>query len=189
MVECSELNYYCCSVVQTCPTLCHLMDWSMVRLPCPSLFLEVAQIPWAGDTTQSSHPLSSPSPPAFNLPNIMVFSNESALRIRWPKDSVIQSCPALCDSHRLQHTKLLCPSLMPGACSNSCPLSRWCHPTISSSTIPFSSCLQSFPASGSFPRSQFTSGGESIGVSVSGLVFPMNIQDWFPLGLTGLISL
>ena len=73
--------------------------------------------------------------------------------------------------------------------SNSCPSSRWCHPTISSSAIPFSSCFQSFPASGSFPMSQFfASGGQSIGASASASVFPMNIQDWFPLGLTGLIS-
>ena len=81
------------------------------------------------------------------------------------------------------------PSLTPGSCSNSCPSSRWCHSTISSSVVPFpSSCLQSFPASGSFPVSHFcTSGGQSIGVSAS--VLPMNIQDWFPLGLTGLISL
>ena len=91
-------------------------------------------------------------------------------------------------SHRLQHARLPCPSLSPGVCSNSCPLSQWCHPTISSSVAPFSSCLQSFPASGSFPVSQlFTSGGQSIGASAS--VLPMNIQDWFPLGLTGLISL
>ena len=75
-------------------------------------------------------------------------------------------------------------------CSNSCPLSRWCHPTISSSVIPFSSRLQSFPAWGSFPMSQlFTSGGQSIGVSASASVLPMNIQDWFPLGWTGWISL
>ena len=79
---------------------------------------------------------------------------------------------------------------LPGACSNSCPLSRWCHPTISSSVVPFSSCTQSFPASGSFPVSQFfTSGGQSIGGSASASVLPMNIQDWFPWGLTGLISL
>ena len=78
----------------------------------------------------------------------------------------------------------------PRACSNSSPLSQWCHPTISSSVVPFSSCPQSFPASGSFPISQFfTSGGQSIGVSASASVLPMNIQDWFPLGLTGLISL
>ena len=89
--------------------------------------------------------------------------------------------------HRLQHSKLPCPS--PGACSNSCPLNCWCHLTISSSVVSFS-CLQSFPASGSFPMNQlFTSGGQSIGVSASASVLPVNIQGWFPLGLTGLISL
>ena len=78
----------------------------------------------------------------------------------------------------------------PGAYSNSCPSSWWCHPTISSSVIPFSSCLQSFPASGSFPKSQFfTLGGQSIRVSASASVLPLNIQDWFPLGWTGWISL
>ena len=92
--------------------------------------------------------------------------------------------------HGLQHAKLPCPPPIPGACTNSCPLSRWCHPTISFSVIPFSSCLQSIPASGSFPMSQFfTSGGQSIGASVSAAVFPMNIQGWFSLGLNGLISL
>ena len=76
------------------------------------------------------------------------------------------------------------------ACSNSCPLSQWCHPTISSSVIPFFSCLQSFPAAGSFPMSQFfTSGDQSIRVSASASILPMNIQDWFPLGLSGWISL
>ena len=81
-------------------------------------------------------------------------------------------------------------STIPGVCSNSFPLSQWCHPTISCSVVPFSSCLQSFPISGSFLMSQFfTSGGQSIGVSASALVLPRNIQDWFPLGLTGLISL
>ena len=81
-----------------------------------------------------------------------------------------------------------CPSLSPGVCSNSCPLSQWCHPTISSSVVSFSSCPQSFPGSGSFPVSRlFASGGQSIGSSAS--VFPMNIESWFPLGLTGLISL
>ena len=89
----------------------------------------------------------------------------------------------------LQHARLPCISPSPGACSNSCPLSRWCHPTISSSIILFSH-LQSFPASWSFLMSQFfVAGGQSTGVSVSASVFPMNIQDWFPLGLTGLISL
>ena len=90
----------------------------------------------------------------------------------------------------LQHARPPCPSSTPGACSNSCPLSRWCHPTISSSAVPFSSCLQSLPASGSFPMSQFfTSGGQSIGASASASVLPMNIQDWPPLGWAGWISL
>ena len=91
-------------------------------------------------------------------------------------------------SHGLQHARLPCPSPSPGVYSNSCLWSQWCHPTISSSVVPFSSCLHSFPASGSFPMSQFfATGGQSIGAS--GSVHPMNIQGWFPLGLTGLISL
>ena len=92
--------------------------------------------------------------------------------------------------HGLQHARLPCPSPTLRACSDSCPSSQWCYPTISSSIIPFSSCLQSFLASGSFPMSQvFTSGGQSIGVSASTSVLPMNTQDWSPLGLTSLISL
>ena len=90
----------------------------------------------------------------------------------------------------LQHAQLSCPSLSPGACSNSCLLSRWCHPTISSSVIPFSSCLQSSPALRSFPMSQLlASDGQSIGASASASVLPVNIQGWFSLVLTGLISL
>ena len=89
-----------------------------------------------------------------------------------------------------RHARPPCPSSTPGAYPNSCPSRQWCHPAISSSVVPFSSCLQSFPASGSFPMSQFfTSGGQSIGVSALASVLPMNIQDWFPLGLTGWISL
>ena len=92
--------------------------------------------------------------------------------------------------HGLQHARPPCPSPTPWIYSNSCPLIQWCHPTISSSVIPFSSCLQSFPASGSFQMSQFfASGSESIGVSASASVLPMNIQDWFPLGWTGWSSL
>ena len=92
--------------------------------------------------------------------------------------------------HGLQHNRFPIPSPSPGACSNSCPLNQWCHTTISSSIGPFSSCLQSFPASGSFPMSQlFTSGGPSTGASASTSVLPKNIQAWFPLGLTGLIFL
>ena len=93
-------------------------------------------------------------------------------------------------SHGLQHARPPCPSPNHGACPNSCPLSQWCYPTISPSVVPFSSCLQSFPASRSFPMIQFfTSGGQSNGVSASASVFPVNIQDQFLLGLTGLISL
>ena len=121
--------------------------------------------------------------------------------------SVVKWCPILCNPmncsmtgfafhhyslqpHELQHARLHRPSPSPRVCSNSCPLSQWCHSTILSSVIPFSSCLQSFPASGSFPVSQlFTSGGQSIGVSASAPVLTMNIQGWIPLGLTGLISL
>ena len=91
--------------------------------------------------------------------------------------------------HGLQHDRLPCPSLSPGVYSNSRPLNQWCHPTISSSVIPFS-CLQSFPASGSFPMNWlFASGSQSLGALSSASVLPVNIQGWFPLGLTGLISL
>ena len=92
--------------------------------------------------------------------------------------------------HGLQHARLPCLSPIPGAYSNSCPLSWWCHSTISSSVVPFLSHLQSFPASGSFQMSQFfASGIQSIGVSASASILPMDIQDWFPLGWTGWISL
>ena len=92
--------------------------------------------------------------------------------------------------HGLQYARFSCPSSIPGVCSNLCPLRRWCHPTISSSVIPLSSCVQYFPASESFPMSQFfTSGDQSIGPSASASVLPVNIQDWFSLALTGLISL
>ena len=92
--------------------------------------------------------------------------------------------------HGVQHARLPCPSSTPGAYSNSCPLSRWCHPTISSSVVPFSSCLRSFPATGSFTLGQlFASGGQSIGALPSASVLPVNIQDWFPLEWTDLVSL
>ena len=99
------------------------------------------------------------------------------------------SCVWLLATHRLQHTRPPCPSPTPGVYSNSCLLSWWCHTTISSSIVPFSQ-LQSFPVSGSFPVSQlFTSGSQNTGALASASVLPMNIQDWFPLGLAGLISL
>ena len=123
------------------------------------------------------------SPPSlpFLLPSFLQFG------------SIQFSLSVMSDSlwpHGLQHTRLLCPSPSLRACSHSCSSSRWCHPTISSSVVPFSCCFQSFPASGSFQMSQFfASGGQSIGVSASASILPMNIRDWFPLGWTGLISL
>ena len=112
----------------------------------------------------------------------------------WARNSSAQfSCSVVSDSlrpHGLQHARPPCPSPAPGAYSNSCPSSWWCHPTISSSVVPFSCHLQTFPASGSFPVSQFfASAGHSVGDSASASVPPMNIQDWFPLGWTGWISL
>ena len=107
--------------------------------------------------------------------------------------SVQFSCSVVSDSlwpHELQHARPPCPSQTPRVYSNSCPSSRWCHQAISSSVVPFSSCPQSLPASESFPMSQlFAWGGQSIGVSASASVLPMNTQDWSPLGWTGWISL
>ena len=117
--------------------------------------------------------------------------NSTKLSVTLSLSSVQFSCSVMSDSlwpHEAQHPRPPYPSPAPGVYPNSCPLSRWCHPTTSSSVIPFSSCPQSFPASGSFPVSQFfASGGQSIAASASAL--PMNIQDWFPLWLTDLISL
>ena len=128
--------------------------------------------------------------------------------LRWDVKKNMFSCNSLCafdpqlvefsrsvmsDSlrpHELQHARPPCPSKTPGVHSNSCPFSQWCHPIISSSIVCFSSCLQSLPASGSFPMSQlFTWSGQSIRVSASTSVLPMNTQDWSPLGWTGWISL
>ena len=114
--------------------------------------------------------------PPFLLPSLVKFSHTVVSDSLWP--------------HGLQHARPPCPSRIPGVYSNPCPLNRWCHPTISSSVIPFFSCLQSFPESGSFPMSWFfPTGGQSIGASASASVLPMNIQDWFPLRWTGWISL
>ena len=116
----------------------------------------------------------TPYLPTCSHPKKLLFSHSAMTDSLWP--------------HGLQHARLPCPLPSPRACSNSCPLSQWCHPTISSSVVPFSSCLQCFPAPGSFLMSQlFASGDQSIGASASVSVLPMNIQDWFPLGLTGLI--
>ena len=122
------------------------------------------------------------------FPQKLILSWQQRVRL----SSVQFSHSVMSDSlrpHGLQHARPPCPSPTPRVYSNSGPLSQRCHPTISSSIGPFSSCLQCFPASGSFPVSQFfTSGGQSIGVSALASVLPMNIQDWFPLGWTGWIS-
>ena len=113
--------------------------------------------------------------PVFYFQSVSQFSRSVVSNSLWP--------------HGLQHTNLPCPSPTTRAFSNSCPSSQWCHPTILPSVVPFSSCLQSFPASGSFLMSQLASGGQSIGVPVSASILPMNIQEWFHLGWAGLISL
>ena len=116
-------------------------------------------------------------PKLFNINYLGVISIHQYLLLF----SVAKSCLTL-RPHELQQARLSCPSLSPGVCSNSCPLTQWCHPTISSSVTPFSFCLQSFPESGSFPMSQqFELGGRSIGASASVSVLTMNIQGWFPL--------
>ena len=145
------------------------------RPPCPSSTLAVfSSVKWSNWNK------------SFRLFTILEF-----VRIYNTLSSVQSlSCVPLFETPGLQHARLPCPSPTPRVYSNSCPLSWWCHPTISSSVIPFSSCLQSFPASGSFPMHQFfSSSGQSIGVSASASVLPMNIQDWFLLGWTGWISL
>ena len=116
--------------------------------------------------------------------------HDSSFLFDFSVNSVTQSCPALCIPMDCSTPGLPVHHQFPRACSNSCPSSWWCHPIISSSVIPFSSYLQSFPASGSFPMSQlFTSGGQGIGASATASVLPMNVQDRFPLGWTGWISL
>ena len=135
----------------------------------------------------------------LNITNVIISdAEECKSKIQWGTtshqlESLQFSCSVVSDSlwpYGLQHTRLPCPSPTSRVYSNSCPLSQWCHPTISSSVIPFSSHLQSFPASGSFPMSQFfASGGQSSGVSASASVLAMNILGWFPLGWTCWISL
>ena len=166
-----ELLWYYCSPVCRSPTQ---RVWGFILSElCPSYNLTVA------------YSLSLNVRYLF-LVGSSVFLSKGVQSIQLSRSVVFHSL----QPHGLQYTRLPCPSPTPEACSNSCPLNRWCHPTISSSIIPFSSCLQSFPASGSFPMSQsFTSGGQSIGVSALASVLPMNTQDWSPLGLTRWISL
>ena len=128
-----------------------------------------------------------------SLPRLNFEILKNSVRIPLCFSSVQFSFSVMSDSlwpHGLQHTRLSCPSPTPGACSNSCPLSQWCYLTTSTSVDPFFSCPQSFPASGSFPMSWFfVSGGQGSGASAPASVLPMNIQGWFPLEMTGLISL
>ena len=132
----------------------------------------MGRLPWIQGT--AIPPVSHITRHNILIFSMLLFSRSGMSDSLWPRG--------------LQHARLPCPSPTPGVCSNSCPSSQWCHPTISSSVISFSSCPQSFLASGSIPMSHlFTSGGQSIGTSA--LVLPMNIQCWFPLWLTGLISL
>ena len=122
----------------------------------------------------------------FEVKQLLTFKTSQILSVQF-SHSVVSD---FLWPHELQHARPPCPSPTPGVHPNPCPLSRWSHPTISSSVIPFSSCSQSFPASGSFQMSQlFASGGQSISISAWASVLPMNIQDWFPLGWTGWISL
>ena len=140
----------------------------------------------------------------WSVPLITVYAETGESNAELPPDTVqlqtwcltntlLFSCSVVSDfsqPHGLPHTRLPCPSSSPGACSNLCPLSQWCHPTISFSARHFSPCLQSLPATASFPiRWLFESGGQHTGASTLASVLPMNIQGWFPLGLTGLISL
>ena len=153
------------------------MDCSMADLPVHHQLLGFTQthVYWVGDVIQPSHPLLSPFPPTFNLPQhhglfkwISSFQPLSRVRLYvTPWTAAHQTSLSITNSETR---------------SDSCPSSWWCHPTISSSIVPFSSCLQSFSASGSFPMSQlFPSGGQTIGISASAAVLPINTQDWFPL--------
>ena len=186
------------------------MNYSIPGFPVLHYLLGLVKFVSTKSVMSSSHLILCC--PLLLLPSIVlsnrVFSNESALRIWWPSTGASASASVLPVSIQgwfplrltdlpavpgtlksLLHHHNLKSSIL-GACSNSCPLSWWYHPTISSSVVPFSSCLQSFSATGSFPMSQFlTSGGQSIGLSASATVLPMNIQGWFPLELAGLIPL
>ena len=175
-------HYQFSSVTQSCLTLCEPMNWSTPGLPVDHQLPESTQthVCCVSDTIKQSHPLSSPSPPALNLSQHQfssVYFSHSVM-----SDSL--------QSHDLQHARPPCPSPTPGVHSNSHPLSQWCHPAISSSVIPFSSCPQSLPASGSFPMSQlFTWDGQSNEVSALASFHSKNIQDWSPLEWTSWISL
>ena len=175
MKRCSTpLSHCCCSVTQLWPTLCGPVVCGTSGFPVLHHHPELAQthVHWVSDAIQPSHPLSFLKP----------FSSVQF-------SSVTQSCPTL-QPHELQHARPPCPSPTPRVHSDLRPLSRWCHPAISFSVVPFFSCPQSLPALESFPMSQlFTWGGQSTGVSALASFLPKNTQDWFPLAWTGWISL
>ena len=170
-------------VAQSCPTLCNPTDYTVHRIP-QARILEWGAVHFSRGSSQprDQTQVSRIAGRFFTSWATREGKHLDTLQFR----SVAQSCQTLW-SHGLQHANLPCPSPTPGACSNSCPSSRWSHSTISSS---FSSHLQSFPASASFQLSQFfASGGQSIRVSASASVLPMNTQDWSPWGWTDWISL
>ena len=189
-------NCCCCLVTKSCLTLCDPRNCSPSNSSVHGIFqariLEWVAISssrksfWPRDQTQFSCVSCIDRWVPYHWA-----MRETHLKIQF--SSVQFSCLVVSDSlqpHEPQHTRPSCPSLTPGVHPNSCPLSWWCHPNISSSVIPFSFCPQSFPASGSSQMSQlFASGGQSIGVSASASVLPMNTHDWSPLGWTGWISL
>ena len=161
----------------------------MSGFPVFHYFPGFAQTPvhWVGDSIKPHHPLQPSSPFAFNLNGmIRIIAKLTISSVQFSHSVVSYSLWP----HESQHARPPCPSPTPGVHSDSRPSSQWCHPAISSSVIPFSSCPQSLPASWSFPMSQlFAWGGQSIGVSASVSVLPMNNQEWSPLGWTGWISL
>ena len=182
----------CCYFLQSWAALCNPMDCSPPGSSVHGI-LQVRILEWVAmpSSRRSSQPRDRTQMSHVSCIGSRFFTTSSIWKAQF--SSVHFSRSVVSNSlwpHGLQYARPPCPSPTPGVYSNSCPLSRWCHPTISSSVILFSSHLQSFPASESFPKSQFfASGGQSIGVSPLVSVLPMNIQDWFPLGWTGWISL
>ena len=163
--------------------ICHTRDWT-----CSLLNWQAGSLPLSHLCSPLKWILLGKYLDTINFLGYTLQKQKQTNKQLW-FSSVTQSCPTLWP-HGLQHAWLPCPSPAPRACSDSCPSTQWCHPTISSSVVSFASCLKSFPASGSFPMSQFlASGGKSIGTSASVLALPMNIQEWFPFGWTAWISL
>ena len=186
-------SYMCAKSLQSCQILCDPVDSSP---PGSSVYGISRQEQWSRFPCPPPGKFPNPGTEPASLISLALAGGffRASFTWSWIQFSSVQfSCSVMSNSlwpHGLQHSRLPCPSPTPGVYSNSCPLSWWCHPTISSSVVSFSSHLQSFPASESFQKIQFfTSVGQSIGVSASASVLPMNIQDWFLLGWTGWIIL